>query len=453
MGTRGMRRGGVAAVLAAVAVVAGSPPALALDLTFERTWGGAEGLFSPVEQAEGVAAAPDGSAYIIGQTPSFGTGADNGNSDIFLIKYAPDGTIAWQRTYGVGATGLNNFGMDVEVAPDGTVWITGELQGSVLLAQFDASGNLLSERTFVGISSPRAIDIADDGSIYVTGFEFPGAGQGDAFVMKSAPDGTLVWLKTWGSANGFDIGFDVAAASDGTVYITGDSGNEAFLAKFDPDGNLIWDRTWHAGTFQDFTQSRGVAIGPDGNVYLTGTALISGVSQNAVLVKFAPDGSVIWERTWLARDVSDAFGIAVAPGGNIYITGTEVTFKNNDDDQAFVVEFLPDGKVDQAVTWGAVNRKADPDDPGTVSDQIGQAVAVADDGSLFVAGGTTGPPPYDFRKATKKTGTPGSTLGTPNGTVTTPETTVADPNGIVQVPNGSETYAGGTDAFLLKMTP
>lgn len=449
MWTRGMRRGGLVAALVAVAVMAGSPPALALDLTFERTWGGAEDLFGPVEQAEGVAVAPDGSAYIVGQTPSFGTGADNGDSDIFLIKYAPDGTIAWQRTYGVRDLGLNNFGMDVEVAPDGTVWIAGELQGSVLLAQFDASGNLLSERAFVGISSPRALDIADDGSIYVTGFEFPGAGQGDAFVMKAALDGTLVWLKTWGSANGFDIGFDVAAASDGTVYITGDSGSEAFLAKFDADGNLIWDRTWRAGTSQDFTQSRGVAIGPDGNVYLTGTAL----SQNAVLVKFAPDGSVIWERTWLARDVSHAFGIAVTTDGNIYIAGTEVTFKYGDDDQAFVVEFLSDGDVDQAVTWGAVNRKADPDDPGTVSDQIAQAITVADDGSVLVAGGTTGPPPYDFRKATKKTGTPDSTLGIPNGTVTTPETTVADPNGIVQVPNGSETYAGGTDAFVLKITP
>jgi uncharacterized delta-60 repeat protein len=451
MKTRGMRSGGVGASLVAVALVAGSLPALALDLTFERTWGGPEQLFAPVEQAEGVAVAPDGSAYIIGQTSSFGTGADNNRSDIFLVKYAPDGSIAWQRTYGVGATGLNNFGMDVEVAPDGTVWITGELQGNVLLAQFDADGNLLSERTFAGADSPRAMDIADDGSIYVTGFEFPGAGQGDAFVLKTAPDGTLAWLTTWGLVEGFDIGFDVAAASDGTVYLAGDSGNEAFVVKFDQNGNLIWDRTWHAGTSQDFSSGQGVAIGPDGEVYLTGSALISGVSDNAVLVKFTPDGSVIWDRTWLAKDASNAFGVAVTSGGNIVITGANVSFKY-DDAEAFVAEFLPDGTVQQAATWGAVNKKADPDDFGAVSDQIAQAVAVADDGSLFVAGGTTGPPPYTFGKATKKTGTPDSTVGTPMGTVTSPAIIVADPNGIVQTPNGSETFAGGTDAFLLRMT-
>jgi hypothetical protein len=454
MSTRGLRRGGLVAVVTTVVLVAGSLPASGLDLTFERTWGGADVQFGPVERAEGVAVAPDGSSYIVGQTPNFGTGAENGNSDLFLVKYAPDGTIAWQRTYGLGPTGFNNFGMDVEVAPDGTVWITGALQFSdLLLAQFDADGNLLSERRVVGNGTPRALDIAADGSIYVTGIDVSGTGLADAFVMKSAPDGTPTWTRRWGVADRFAIGVDVAAGSDGTVHIAGDIDNEAFLVSFDADGDLVWERTWRAGSIQDFSSGQGVAVGPDGGVYLTGTALVSGVAQNAMLVKFAPDGSVVWERTWLERDVSNAFGIAVGPAGTVSITGNVVSFKNADDDNAFVVEFDAGGRVRQAATWGAVNRNADPDDPATVSDQLAQAIAVADDGSVFVAGGTTGPPPYDFRNATKRTRTPDSTVGTPGGTVTTPAVEVTDPDGIVTEPNGSETFAGGTDAFLLKVAP
>jgi len=434
------------AALSILLLGAVSGPVLALDLVFERTWGGPS-LAGPTEEAEGVAVAPDGSIYVTGQTSSFGTGADDGDSDIFLIKYAPDGTIAWQRTYGVDRPDplqpANDFGMDVEVAPDGSVWVTGELAARVLLVQFDASGNLLSERTFDGADSPRAMDIAPDGSIYVTGFEFPGAGQGDAFLMKCAPDGTLVWLKTWGAVNGFDIGFDVAAASDGSVYIAGDSngffGNGAFLLKVDAGGNVIWERTWRAGTIQDFSSGQGVAIGPDGNIYLTGSALISGVGQNAFLVKFAPDGSVLWERVWLERDSTGATGIAVAPGGRIYITGG--TSFGIEEADAFVVEFLPDGQVRRAATWGGAGA------------QFAQDLALAPDGSLYVAGGTTGPPPYKFRQASKKQGTPVSFLGTPTGTVTTPPGTATDPNGIVLVPNGSQTYAGGTDAVLLKIVP
>jgi hypothetical protein len=453
MNARRLRRGGFAAVVTTVVLVIGSLPASGRDVTFERTWGGADVQFGPVERAEGVAVAPDGSSYIVGQTPNFGTGAENGNSDLFLVKYAPDGTIAWQRTYGLGPTGFNNFGMDVEVAPDGTVWITGALQfADLLLAQFDADGNLLSERRIVGNGTPRALDIASDGSIYVTGIDFSGTGLADAFVMKTAPDGTPTWTRRWGVADRFAIGVDVAAGSDGTVSVAGDIDNAAFVVSFDADGALVWERTWQAGSVQDFSSGQGVAVGPNGGVYLTGTAQVPGV-QNAMLVKFAPDGSVVWEKTWSARDVSSAFGIAVAPSGTASITGNVVRFRQADDDNAFIVAFDPDGRVRRAATWGAVNRNADPDDPSTVSDQLAQAIAVADDGSLFVAGGTTGPPPYDFRNATRRTRTPASVVGTPGGTVTMPAVEVTDPDGIITEPNGSETFAGGTDAFLLRVAP
>jgi hypothetical protein len=76
----------MAAVAATVVLVTGSLPASGLDLTLERTWGGADAQFGPVEQAEGVAVAPDGSSYIVGQTTNFGTGTENGNSDLFLVK-------------------------------------------------------------------------------------------------------------------------------------------------------------------------------------------------------------------------------------------------------------------------------------------------------------------------------------------------------------------------------
>jgi hypothetical protein len=88
----------VAGVLALALVTVS---ALALDLIFERTWGGPSR-----DEAEGVAAAPDGSVYLTGHTSSFGTGVADGDLDIFLIKYSPTGAILWQRTYGA-SDGLN----------------------------------------------------------------------------------------------------------------------------------------------------------------------------------------------------------------------------------------------------------------------------------------------------------------------------------------------------------
>jgi hypothetical protein len=58
-----------------------------------------------------------------------------------------------------------------------------------------------------------------------------------------------------------------------------------------------------------------------------------------------------------------------------------------------------------------------------------------------------------FRQASKKEATPAAFLGSPTGTLTTPAGTVGDPNGIVLMPDGSESYAGASDAVLLRIAP
>ena len=172
---------------------------------------------------------------------------------------------------------------------------------------------------------------------------------------------------------------------------------------------------------------------------MTGRAQPQFSPQNAVLVKFTPDGSIIWEQKWLAKESTGAEGIAVGPNGNIFITGN-TTFGVEESD-AIVVQFLPDGRVQRTATWS-----------GTTV-QVGQAIALGPDNNVYVAGYTTGPPPYRFRVASKRTGTPASVLEVPTGTVTTPTDTLGDPNGTVLTANGSETYAGAEDAFLLRIAP
>jgi hypothetical protein len=47
----------------------------------------------------------------------------------------------------------------------------------------------------------------------------------------------------------------------------------------------------------------------------------------------------------------------------------------------------------------------------------------------------------------------GAFLGVPAGTVTDPGVAVGTPAGSVRAVNGSTTFAGGTDAFLIKVQP
>ena len=180
-----------------------------------------------------------------------------------------------------------------------------------------------------------------------------------------------------------------------------------------------------------------VATAPDGSVYVTGLASLNLVGQNVFLLKFNSTGDLVWQKTWGARQEA-SLGVAVATDGNIYVTGNTDFGEGGGD--AFVVKFLPNGKVRDASTWGGVDRES------------GQSIAAGVDGSVYVAG-VASVPPYVFDRGPTRAKTPDAFLGTPVGTVGFPAGALPDPSAVLTDPVGSETFAGATEAFLLKVLP
>jgi uncharacterized delta-60 repeat protein len=424
-------------LIMALILLARSAPLHGATLSFQQTWGGTN-----FDRAEGTAVAPDGNIYTVGSTFSFSISF----SDVFLLKYAPDGTLLLQQTYGT-AGGFED-GNGVAVAPDGSVYVVGTSDNSkALLVKFDPNGTLIWQRTWGGTLGEAGLGVAvsgDGASVYITGQTRTfGAGFTDAFVVKFDASGNLVWQRTWGGAIN-ETAQAVAVAGDGSVYVAGDGnsffGNDAILLKFAADGTLIWQRDWRVSTSVSVDSAAlGVATAPDGSVYMTGRAFIAGTGQNGALVKFAPDGSVVWERTW-GSGLDAALGVTVAPDGTIVMTGNTGFGVGGGD--AFMVRFLPaSGRAVDAATWGGVDNES------------GESIAVASDGSVYVAG-LASAPPYTFARATKTTKRPkGTFLGLPSGTVTDPGVAAGTPAGTVTAVNGSTTFGGATDAFLIKVQP
>src|SRR5262245_65000800 len=83
-------------------------------LLTETTWGGVGS-----DVAEGVASAADGSSYVVGITDSFTTDPfGNPSPKIFGVKFAPDGSLTWQRIW--NGTTIRGLGRpDVAVSADG----------------------------------------------------------------------------------------------------------------------------------------------------------------------------------------------------------------------------------------------------------------------------------------------------------------------------------------------
>src|SRR5262252_7157445 len=157
-----------------------------------------------------------------------------------------------------------------------------------------------------------------------------------SLALAAAPVGaqTLLSQTTWGGA-GSDVANGIAVAADGSSYVVGTSDSFAkdqfgqpkagiFLVKFAPDGSLAWQRVWDGTTIFGSFLGPAVALGADGSVYVTGTTSTNG--GDAVLLKFNAAGDLIWQRTWgdSAFDVSNA--VAEASDGSVYITGTAESF-------------------------------------------------------------------------------------------------------------------------------
>ena len=420
-------------------------PLLAYVLLHERTWGGTDR-----DGAGGVAVAADGSVYVTGVTRSFGAGGD----DAFLLKYNANGVLQWQRTYGTAPDAENSgseMGIDVAAAPDGSgVVVLGNYRdGNIFLAKFNPAGTLIWDRTWGGNQEgASAIAIAPNGTIYVTGITFSfDVDQGDAFLLSFTSAGALNWQRTWGGPF-FDVARGVAVASDGNIFITGETlftANAAFLVKFDAAGSVIWQREWGLtgkGGFpeDDDTDGNAVAAAPDGGAYVVGSTTGTGVDPNLVAVRFDSAGNFVWQRVG-GPGFGAALDVAVGPDGSVHITGGVLAADGSSPGNAFVWTLSPAGKGSEAALWGG-------DDP--FQSDSGASIAVAPSGAIVVAG-VAGESPYAFGRGSKTAKAARTFINTIAGTITTPAGAVADPVAVVMIPAGSETFAGETDAFLIRV--
>ena len=114
----------------------------------------------------------------------------------------------------------------------------------------DHSGNTLFCGTFTDTL------VLPTGALRATGETGPG--NADVFLVKQSPNGTVLWARHGGNSTlgSNEVGYDVAVDPAGNAYVTGeysgasptsfgsfqidDTGGGAFVVKYDPDGTVLW---------------------------------------------------------------------------------------------------------------------------------------------------------------------------------------------------------------------
>jgi len=272
------------------------------------------------DASNGVTALPDDSTVVIGhfsESAIFGEGELSEtvlisceDSDIFVARYNPDGTLAWAKSTCGATLYWNNSANGITTLSDDSTVVTGTFNGSatfgkgelnetvlvsleaddIFVAKYYPNGTLAWAKRIPGEDGQEGLAITSlsNDSFVITGIFHSNAifGEGEAnetilksvgsqyydiFVARYNPDGTLAWAKRAGGMN-WEFCHGITALSDDSTVVTGKfhdtmtfgegepnetvleacepEWSEFLVARYNPDGTLAWAKS-AGGTYWD----------------------------------------------------------------------------------------------------------------------------------------------------------------------------------------------------------
>jgi hypothetical protein len=249
----------------------------------------------------------DGGYVIVGTTElSIG-----GQNDVYLIKTNSIGDTLWTKSY--GSTG-NDYGYSVKQTLDNGFIIAGATDGlgagnnDAFLIKTNSIGDTLWTKTYGGDSSDWAgsVELTTDGGYIIAGSTKSfGAGNHDIYLIKTDSIGDTLWTKTYGSGND-DYGYSVKQTSDGGYIISGSyNSNYFYLIKTNSIGDTLWTKTYFDDNFNSFNEQSGYCVQQtiDGGYIIAGTAYAFGLEgltyTQIVLIKTNSTGDTLWTKFYI----------------------------------------------------------------------------------------------------------------------------------------------------------
>ncbi|MCI0366434.1 MAG: SBBP repeat-containing protein [Phycisphaerales bacterium] len=197
-----------------------------------------------------------------------------------------------------------------------------------------------------------------DGCVYVTGFEYTDLVTRAYATVKYDYSGQQLWVRNYGlgGTNGSAQANAVAVDNAGNVFVTGwsydyDPGppfeqiiNDAATLKYDADGNLLWEHRYRLPGINN--QPYDIVIDSAGNAYVTGGAWV-GDGFDLMLLKYSPDGVLLWDRTiGKTGDRWDAgFAVALDPDENPVAAGYTEPFLFSQLVDGYLVKYNSSGDL------------------------------------------------------------------------------------------------------------
>ncbi|MFW9996893.1 MAG: hypothetical protein ACFFD4_32930 [Candidatus Odinarchaeota archaeon] len=345
-----------------------------LIITSSHTFGGpaSEYVYSMINTS-------DGGYILAGFTSSFGAG----NDDAWLIKVDSTGNHQWNRTYGGNA---EDVGISVIATADGGYALTGITSSygagnlDAWVIKTDATGQEEWSQAFGGSKADYAgaITLTATGGLVIAGYtESFGEGNRDFWLIEINGTGHQVWSQTFGGSAS-DHASAVLATTDGGYLVAGVTesygagSKDAWIIKTDSTGHHIWNRTL-GGRASDIPYT--IVSAPGGFVLTGRTGSYDANVVDAWLVKVDNNGNPEWNYTYGGEEEDYTTHVVSTIDGGYVLTGRTGSYGEGAED-AWLVKTTATGQLEWSQTFG-----------GSAAD-ASYSVIVSSDGGYVLAGRT-----------------------------------------------------------------
>jgi len=290
---------------------------------------------------------------------------DSDTPDYVTIKYNSYGKQLWAARHDVA--GGEEMPSALKVDRAGNVYVTGTSDGwntlyDFLTIKYKPSGKREWVARLNGAESRSdfANDIAIDnaGNVYVTGSSRFDATDYDIVTVKYSSSGKYQWgsrhigpgiLPNWKD----DVGRFIETDPAGNIFVTGtseSSSRDIVTIKYDASGQVLWDARYDGPDHMNDEPS-GLAVDPEGNVYVAGNSEMSDSGEDIILIKYSASGQQKWSKSYSSPGdyPEDAQDIFVDKGGHAYVTGSTNVSGTN---KFITLKYAPTGEREWAAKFG-----------------------------------------------------------------------------------------------------
>lgn len=333
---------------------------LVFEVAWVKTFGG-----SGEEDANSIAATPDGGYIVLGYTQSSDgdiTDKTTSDSDLWVLKLTSEGLVSWSKTYGGSE---DERGTAIIPTNDGGYLLSAYTRSSdgdisenagfydYWLVKLNASGDLQWEKTFgyAGNDQANSVIQTADGGYLMAGFLDVTAsggqgneggrslrhGVGEFWAIKTDSNGNFLWSRYFGGTDN-DRAYAVIEADNGDLIMVGNTESDDFdivnprgsydfwAVRITSEGEPVWAKNY-GGSGAEIAYD--IFKSQDGNYLITGDTRSNDQdvtnalgNADAWLIKIDNNGQLLWQKNHGGSQFDTGRAVTELNNSSIFVSGT-----------------------------------------------------------------------------------------------------------------------------------